>query len=168
MTDQDLNREWARSQIEAWADGSLAGESLERMHAALASDARLRAAAERAVAVRRALRDSPGASMPAGSRLRLLAIPGNPSRTWFVALPAMASALAAAIVGAVLLLRPDAPPPIDQRVAAVQDFELAMHYLQQSARFTQSEVTDAVGSGLQGAWALSRESLERSTKENGG
>jgi hypothetical protein len=138
------------------------------MNAALAGDARLRAAAERAVAVRRALRDSHGASMPAGLRLRLLAIPGAPSRTWFVTLPAMASALAAAIVGAVFLFWPAAPPPIDQRVAAVQQFELAMHYLQKSARITESEVTDAVGSGLQGAWTMSRESLERSTKENGG
>jgi hypothetical protein len=168
MTDQDLSREWARSQIEAWADGSLAGESLERMHSALANDARLRAAAERAVAVRRALRDSPGASMPAGLRLRLLAIPGNPSRTWFVALPAMASALAAAIVGAVFLLRPDAPPPIDQRVAAVQDFELAMRYLRDSASVTQTEVTATVGARLRDALVTSRESLERSTKENGG
>lgn len=167
MIEQDLNREWARSQIEAWADGSLAGESLERMNTVLAGDARLRAAAERAVAVRDALRASAAERMPAGLRYRLLAIPGRqPRSTYWWALPAAATA--AAIVAVVLVLGPTAPPPIDQRVAAVQDFELAMHYLQKSARFTQSEVTDVVGSGLQGAWTLSRESLERSTKENGG
>lgn len=167
MTDRDLNREWARSQIEAWADGSLAGESLERMSAALASDTRLRAAAERAVAVRRALRASSPERMPAGLRRRLLAIPGtHPRSTYWWVLPAAATA--AAVLAVALVLRPTAPPPIDQRVVAVQEFELAMRYLRDSARITQSEATDAVGSGLQGAWAVSRESLERSTKENGG
>ena len=54
------------------------------------------------------------------------------------------------------------------RVAAIADFELAMSYLHKSARLTRSEVTGQVGTGLQDAWTLSRESLERSMKENGG
>jgi len=167
MTDQDLNREWARSQIEAWADGSLSGESLERMNALLARDARLKAAAERAVALRRALRESPVERMPAGLRRRLLAIPGAERRSshWW-ALPA--AAVAAAIVAIALALRPVAPPPVDPRVAAVQDFELAMRYLRDSANVTQIDVTTKLGAGLQQAFITSRESLARTTDETGG
>ena len=61
MTQRDLSEEWARTQLEAWADGSLTGESRARMAAAIAADPRLAAAAERAVAVHRALRASPPA-----------------------------------------------------------------------------------------------------------
>ena len=167
MTDQDLNGEWAQSQLEAWADGSLTGANLERMNAALQGDARLRAAAVRAVAVRRALRDPSGAPLSAGLRLRLLAIPGKPFRSWHLALPAAASALA--IIGVAFLLWPAAsPPPPDPRVVAIQEFDLAMHYLQKSARMTESGVTIAVGTGLREALTTSRESLERTTKETGG
>lgn len=167
MTDRDLNREWARSQIEAWADGSLAGESLERMSTALAGDARLKAAAERAVAVRRALRASAAERMPGGLRRRLLAIPGAERRTtYWWALPA--AAVAVAIVAVAVTLRPAAPPPIDPRVAAVQDFELAMRYLRDSAALTRLEVSTTLGAGLQEALVTSRESLERATDETGG
>jgi anti-sigma factor RsiW len=167
MTDRDLNREWAQSQIEAWADGSLAGESLERMNAALEGDARLRAAAERAAAVRRALRASSPERMPGGLRRRLLAIPGRQPRStnWWAW---SAAATAAAIVAVALVLWPVAPPPIDQRAAAIQDFELAMRYLRDSATVTQIDVTTALGSGLQDALIKSRESLERTTDETGG
>ena len=168
MTDQDLNREWARSQIEAWADGSLAGESLERMNAALAADTRLKAAAERALAVRRALHESRAERMPGGLRRRLLAIPSlEPRRsTYWWALPA--AAVGAAIVAVALSLWPAAPPPLDQRAAAVQDFELAMRYLRDSASVTQIDVTTALGTGLQEALIKSRDSLERTTDETGG
>jgi anti-sigma factor RsiW len=167
MTDRDLNREWAHSQIEAWADGSLAGESLERMNAALENDARLRAAAERAAAVHRALRSTSPERMPGGLRWRLLAIPGRQARStnWWVW---GAATTAAAIVAVALVLRPPAPPPIDPRVAAVRDFELAMRYLRDSANVTQIDVTTALGAGLQQALVKSRESLERTTDETGG
>jgi anti-sigma factor RsiW len=168
MTDSDLNQEWARSQIEAWADGSLEGESLERMNAALAADTRLKAAAERAFAVHRALRESRADSMPGGLRWRLLAIPAREPRrsTYWWALPAAAAAVA--IVAVALVLQPTAPPPVDQRVAAVHDFELAMRYLRDSASFTQVDVTTRLGAGLQEALETSRESLERTTNETGG
>jgi len=167
MTDKDLNREWARSQIEAWADGSLTGDSLERMNAALANDGRLRAAAERAVSVHRALRESSAERMPSGLRRRLLAIPGAERRTtYWWALPAAAAAVA--IVAVAVSLRPAAPPPIDPRVAAVQDFELAMRYLRDSAALTRLEVSTKLGAGLQEALVTSRESLERATDETGG
>jgi hypothetical protein len=164
-----LNREWAVSQLEAWADGSLAGAQRERMRAALERDPALRAAAERAVAVHRALREQAATPMPKGLRRRLLAIPSPPARAslrW--ALPAAVAAGTAAVAITVWLAQPSAPPEPDPRVAAIADFELAMHYLNKSARMTQVEVTGAVGAGLRDAWAVSRESLEKSTKENGG
>jgi len=167
MTDQDLNGEWARSQIEAWADGSLTEANRERMRAALQRDPQLRAAAERAAAVHRALREAPTAPLPRGLRRRLLAIPARPGRAVWPRFALPVAAGVAALAVAVWWQRP-IEPTLDERVAAVADFELAMHYLQKSARITENGVTGAVGSGLQGAWATSRESLERSTKENGG
>jgi anti-sigma factor RsiW len=166
MTDQDLNGEWARSQIEAWADGSLTDANRERMRAALQRDPRLRAAAERAAAVHRALREAAPAPLPRGLRRRLLAIPARRGSVWpRFALPVAAGVAALAV--AVWWQRP-VEPTLEERVAAVAELELAMHYIHKSARLTRSEVTGAVDSGLQGAWTLSRESLERSTKENGG
>ncbi len=169
MKDRDLNEEWARSQLEAWADGSLPGEGRERMAAALAADPKLRAAAERAVAVQRALRASSPARMPAGLRRRLLAIPAGSSNVWRgLALPAAAS-VAAALV-AVVWLWPEPPSPQeDPRVAAVaQDLELAMRYLQKSARITENEVANALGSGLREAVDATRAAVGRETDETGG
>jgi len=168
MTQKDLSEEWAWTQLEAWADGSLTGESRARMDAAMAADPRLRAAGERSVAVRRALRESPSLSVPRGLRRRLLAIPsGAPRarRSYFV--PALASAAAVAVAVAVgLWLRPE---PVDPRVAAAtQDLETAMRYLQKSARITEGHVTDAVGTGLRDAFAASRDALARETDETGG
>lgn len=170
MSEQDLNREWAVSQLEAWADGSLTGAQRERMRSALERDPALRAAAERAVAVHRALREQAAAPLPKGLRRRLLAIPSPPpSRQLRWALPAAVAAGTAAVAVAVWLAQSSTPPPAtDPRLAAIADFELAMHYLNKSARLTQVEVTGAVGAGLRDAWAVSRESLEKSTKENGG
>jgi len=171
MTQKDLSEEWAWTQLEAWADGSLTGESRARMAAAIAADPRLMAAAERAVAVHRALGAAPPRAMPSGLRRRLLAIPAQAPRarrSYFV--PALASAAAAAaIVATALWLRPELPPPVDPRVAAAtQDFETAMRYLQKSARITEGHVTGAVGTGLRDAFAASREALARDTDETGG
>ncbi len=171
MTQRDLSEEWAWTQLEAWADGSLTGESRARMAAAITGDPRLAAAAERAAAVHRALRASPPAAMPRGLRWRLLGIPGRAPRarrSFFV--PALASAVAAAAVVAVALsLRPEPVPPVDPRaVAAAQELETAMRYLQRSARVTQGHVTSAVGTGLRDALAVSREALTQDTDETGG
>jgi anti-sigma factor RsiW len=171
MTQRDLSEEWAWTQLEAWADGSLAGEARERMVAALAADAQLKSAAERAVAVQRALRARPAEPMPRGLRRRLLAIPGQAPRARSFALPAFASAAAAAVVAAVLWLEPEAPAPADvdpRVVAAAQDFETAMRYLQKSARITQGHVESAVGTGLRDAFVVSREALAQQTDETGG
>ena len=170
MTERDLNGEWARTQLEAWADGSLTGESRARMEAAIAAHPHLKSAAERAVAVHRALRASRPEPMRRGLRRRLLAIPGRAPHARSFALPAFASAVAAvAVVAAVLWLRAEAPAPIDPQVAAAaEDFETAMRYLQKSARITQEHVTGAVGTGLRDAFVASRETLAQETDENGG
>jgi hypothetical protein len=144
------------------------GANRERMRAALARDPDLRAAAERAAAVHRALRERHAVPMPRGLRRRLLGIPAPRARRapfWLV--PAGALAGAAAVAIAVWLARESAPPP-DERVAALAEFELAMQYLNKSARITQREVTGAVGNGLRNAWVASRQSIEKSTKDNGG
>lgn len=171
MKERDLSAEWAWTQIEAWADGSLAPEGRKRMVAAMAADPRLAAAAERAVAVRRALRATePKLPMPPGLRGRLLAIPGRTTRARSFALPAFASAAAAAaIVGVALWLRPAPPPEPDPRaVAAARELEIAMRYLQKSARLTHGRVTTAVGTGLRDAFAATRQALEKDTEESGG
>ena len=142
MTQRELNEEWARTQLEAWADGSLTGESRARMEAAIAADPLLAAAAERAVAVRRALRESAPVSMPRGLRGRLLAIPGQaPRARRSYLIPALASAAAAAVIVAVALLKPEpAEPPSDPRVvAAAQDLETAMRYCREAAGIADSE-----------------------------
>jgi hypothetical protein len=171
MTQRDLSEEWAWTQLEAWADDSQTGESRARMAAAIAGDPRLAAAAERAVAVHRALRASQPAPMPRGLRRRLLGIPGRSPRarpSFFV--PALASAAAAvAVVAVALWLVPEPPAPVDPRaIAAAQELETAMRYLQKSARVTQGHVTSAVGSGLRDALAVSREALTQDTDETGG
>jgi anti-sigma factor RsiW len=163
----DLNEEWARTQLEAWADGSLTGSSRERMAAALAASPKLRAAAERAVAVYRALRESSSARMPARLRLKLLAIPGRSA--WPAFALSAAAALTVAVVAGSLWLRPAGPPPpTAEQLAAIQEFETAMRYLQRSARFTQNEVASHLGSGFRDAVAVSREALEPETNETGG
>jgi hypothetical protein len=172
MTQRDLSEEWAFSQLEAWADGSLTGEARARLDAAIAADPLLAAAAERAVAVRRALRGSPRLPMPRGLRGRLLAIPRGSPRAQSFALPAFASAAAAlAVVAGVLWLEPEPPPPvtIDPRVVeAAEDLETAMRYLQRGAQITQAHVTSAVGTGLRDAFVASRNALAEETDENGG
>jgi anti-sigma factor RsiW len=168
-----LNEEWAWAQLEAWADGSLTGEARERMAAAIAADARLERAAERAVAVRRALRAVQAQPLPRGLRRRLLAIPGESPRADSFKWTVLASGVAAAAVVAAALLwvAPEAPTPadVDPRVAAAaQDFETAMRYLQKSARITQEHVESAVGTGLRDAFVVSRDALAQQTDETGG
>jgi anti-sigma factor RsiW len=172
MTQKDLSEEWAWTQLEAWADGSLTGESRARMDAAIAADPRLRAAAERAVAVESALRAASPVHMPRGLRRRLLAIPSQaPRARRSFLIPALASAAAAvAVIAGVLWLQPQPaePPPDPRLVAAAQDLETAMRYLQKSAVITQGHVTSAVGTGLRDTLAASRNALARETDENGG
>ena len=166
----DLNGEWARTQLEAWVDGSLEGDSRARMAAAIAADPQLAAAAERATAVQRALRTLPHERVPAGLRRRLLAIPAGSAGArpsyWLPAMASAAAAVAVVGVGVALWLRPDPPVTPDERAAAIQELEVAMRYLQKSARITQGQVTSAVGGGLRDAFAATRQALDQN--ETGG
>ena len=70
MTDEptELNGEWAWTQIESMADGSLEGIALERMQRALENDPRLRRAVARARSVHREASAACGnAALPTGS-----------------------------------------------------------------------------------------------------
>jgi hypothetical protein len=106
--------------------------------------------------------------VPAGLRRRLLAIPGSSVNVWRTFALPLAAAAAAAFV-AVVWLRPEPPPSVDPRVAAVaQDLETAMRYLQKSARITENEVTNAVGSGFRDAVAVTRAAAGQDINETGG
>jgi hypothetical protein len=123
----------------------------------------LRAAVERARRVRAALRAAPAAPLPAGLRARLLRIPGPSLLRW----PALAAtaAVAAAAIAVLVWQRPEpSPPPVDERAAAIADFELAMKYMQKSAAITSKEVTNHVGGGLREALTLSGNSLRESAE----
>ena len=162
MNDRDLQNEWAFSQIESYADGSLRGAARERMRAALRSDARLRAAVDRARDVHLALRSGGAAPLPAGLRRRLLAISG-PSLPRAPAL-AVAAVVAAAITVLVWHRPTPAPPAVDERAAALHDFEIAMKYMQKSAAITRREVSNHVGGGLREALTVSGNSLRESAE----
>lgn len=166
MTERDLSNTWAWAQIEAWTDGSLAGESRKRMAQAMRADARLKAAVDRAVAVRRALRAGAAVPVPAKLRRRLLAIPAAAQRP--VRPFVLAAGAAVTVVAVSLWLARPAPAPEPDAAVALQQLELAMRYVQKSARIAEDEVTDAVGAGLRQAFDTSREALERRNEESGG
>jgi hypothetical protein len=165
MTDNELTGTWARALVEAWVDGTLSGENRARMAEAIRRDASLKAAVERAASVRRALRSTPAIAVPSRLRGRLLAIAAPAPRAWR---PALAAATVAVVAVAVWLGRSAPEPEPDPRVVAIQEFELAMRYLQKSARITRTEITSAVGTGLMEAVSASRAALERDKDETGG
>ena len=164
----DLERRWAWSQTEAMADQSLSPDDVQRMRAEMARDPALRAAVERAVRLRAALRRLPRSAVPASLALRLLRIPGAARPIRGRALSAVAAAASLAIVAALALLPRTGPPPSELH-AAVAEFEVAMAYLQRSAVLARIEATNAVGGGLQDALAASREALrnEQTNSQNG-
>jgi anti-sigma factor RsiW len=168
MTEKELHNEWAWSQIESYADGELSGAARSRMEAALRTDERLRAAVARARDVQAALRHTRPAPLPKGLRARLLRIPGPALPRW-PALAAAATAAAAAAAVAALLWHEPAPPPVDERAAALADFELAMKYMQKSAAITSREVANRVGGGVREALVISGNSLrEPAARKNTG
>ena len=173
MTQRELNEEWAWTQLEAWADGSLSDGSRERMDAAIAGNPRLAAAAQRARAVQRALRvSSPAATMPRQLRRRLFAIPGGSRQGRSFIVRALASAAAAAaVVAGVLWLRPETPLPDDldpRLVAARQDLDTAMRLLHRSVIIIEGHVANAVGTGMRDVFTVSQNAVARTTDETGG
>jgi ferric-dicitrate binding protein FerR (iron transport regulator) len=175
MTDEltDLNGEWAWSQVEALADDSLEGAALERMGRALESDPRLRRAVARARSVRRELGRLPKQGPPLAFLIRLLQTPPtrHDARRRRIAIPAVGALAVATIVAGVAVWIGSAPAPeptAAQTAAAMQQLELALHYMRKSAAITHEELNAAVGHGLREALNVSRESVRDRGQENGG
>jgi hypothetical protein len=167
MTHKHLNGEWARSQIEAYVDGSLNVEDSARMQAAMAGDDALRAGEVRAAAVRRELRAMRTPATSWALAWRLLRIPEPRAHAWaWLAGPAVAAALIAVVV--LRLVGPPAPAEDARAAAAVQEFALAMAYLQKTAEVTQREVNGAVAFGFSEALDVGRNTVREDGTENGG
>ena len=160
----ELDRTWAESQIEAMAEGSLSAEAERRMLAAMDRDEGLKQRVRHAQDLRRMLRGLGAPPVPRGLWWRLWQIPSvdRPRRlnAW-----APAGVLATAVVVALGiggLLDTQGPAPEDPAAtAAVQDFAIAMAYLQKSTLMASNEVSEAVGSGVLDALAMSRGMLDR-------
>jgi len=168
MKQKDLNNAWAWSRVEAMVDGNLSTVERKRMRRAMAEDQELQAAVEHARLVHDELRRLKPAIVPRGLSRRLLGIVDRRSPTWlWVAAPAMAAAIA--LLVAVPLLRTPAPI-VDERAVALQEFTVAMNYVQKTAALAGVEVTGVVGDGLNDALVITRDSMvERlSQDDNGG
>jgi hypothetical protein len=106
---------------------------------------------------------------------RLLGIPGGSAAGWlWFASPAKTAigiAAAATIVAGVatlVALRSVGPEAADPRIVAIQEFELAMKYMQKSVVITNEEVGNAVSDGLREALVVSRDSIRQTRQESGG
>jgi hypothetical protein len=133
----------------------------------------LRAAVERARAVRSALRDLREAPVPSGLLGRLLAAPFPARRkpNWLlIAAPAAAAAIAIGIALFAIRPAPQPPQPDAAQLAALRDLSVAMRYLRQSAAVTNEEVGGAVTAGLLDAFRAGHVAVDEqeSEDENGG
>ena len=170
MSEKTERANWACERIEAFADDSLDPADRARMNEALRADPALRAAVERARAVRAGLRDLRGAPVPAGLLARLLAAPFPARRrpTWLlIGAPAAVAAIA---IGVALYLSRPPPQPDAAQLAAMRDLAVAMRYLQRSAAITEEEVGGAVTAGLLDAFRAGHDAVrdEISEEEDGG
>lgn len=154
----ELDRSWAKSQIEAMADGSLPAEAERRMRTVMNGDPEIREAVEHARALRLELRQLAAVGVPRGLLGRLWQIPSARRRRRACWMPAAALATIAAVaLGASLWLTDRGPS--DEELArreALQEFTIAMAYLQKSALMASNEVNEAVGSGMLDALAMTR------------
>jgi len=160
----ELDRSWAESQIEAMVDGSLSPAAEQRMRMLINADPAIRARVEQARSLRRKLRALGHGPVPRGLLGRLWQIPaaGKPSRSPWMPAAALAGFAAAALaVSLFMSVRGPAPEEL-ARDAAVQDFVVAMAYLQKSVTIAQNEVNQAVGSGMLSALEVSREVMDAS------
>lgn len=179
MSKTTIEREWAWTQVEAMADGTLEGGDLERMRRALSEDKELRAAVETARVVLGGLRRAGVPAPPAGLLRRLLAQGGRhrrrpratgakrSQRGWLIAPLGVASTALIALLFGSMLERMSGQAEQD----AVRDFAIAMTYLRESAVVTSEQVGQQLGEGLMTALATSRETLagdEQADDQNGG
>lgn len=159
MTENELEAEWARARIEAMADGSLEGADARRMRAAMASDAELAAAVETARRLRAELRTLGREPLPDGLTQRLLAIPSHAGSRLRWHLPGAAAAAGVVVALTSLLVLEQASRPPSPRDAAIEDFRIAMTYLQHSAAVTGEDVAREVSNGLRNALVVSHNAM---------
>ena len=160
----ELDKRWAKSQVEAMADDDLSAEAERRMRILMRIDPEIRSEVERARALRLELRALAKAPAPRGLMFRLWRIPSahrRPQR--LVWKPAMALAGIAAIGLTVAILNSPQGPTAEElaREAAIQDFTIAVAYLQKSVLMARNEVNAAVGSGMMEALETSRGAVGR-------
>jgi anti-sigma factor RsiW len=176
MTNDRPDTDSAWRQIEAAAAGDLEQDERQRFEQAMREDPALNAAFERARGLRLAIGRVRSGPVPRRLLWRLLAIPGiridyrGSRSTWRrFALPAVTAA--ATLIVALIALRPLSPER-DSEEVAIQEFLIAMTYLQRSTAIAHSKVQGQVGSGFLEAMTASRDSLLGDTTnsiiENGG
>ena len=107
--------------------------------------------------LRRELGRLPKPPVPAGLLWRLLKIPADREPRWRRVLVPALPVFAAAVVVALMVRQP--PPEDDPSVVALQEFRLAMSYVQRGAAVTNDEISDAFETGLREAYGISRGSV---------
>lgn len=163
--EQRLLLEWAWSQVEAMADGSLKPAQRQRMRQAMALDPQLQHAVQSARGLLRRLWGEPRVASSWRALWRLWRIPGQASadaatwsdRGW----PQWALATLVVAVVWVFALRPGLFPTqqdaqyLSQQQAALHDFDIAMSYMRKSAEISQRATGRSLGGGLSRALSLS-------------
>jgi hypothetical protein len=141
----ELDRTWAKTQIEAMADGSLAPEAEKRMRTLMNIDPGIRAEVDAATALRQSLGRLRRRPVPRGLFWRLWRIPGARRRHHHFWIPAVALASVAALAVGLNV------------------------YLQKSTLVASNEVNEAVGYGVRDALAASRGAIRetRGAKDEG-
>jgi anti-sigma factor RsiW len=164
----ELDQRWANLQIEAMADGSLSPDAARRMRALMERDPGLAQQLAEAQALRRKLRRLSNTPVPRGLARRLWGIPATGRRQSVVWMPAIAVAGIASLAVALglMLYRPGPSPEELARNAAVQDFAIAVAYLQKSVLLARNEVNETVGSEMMDALAMSRGAIQRADESN--
>ncbi|MGI9259787.1 MAG: hypothetical protein ACR2QQ_13210 [Gammaproteobacteria bacterium] len=107
--------------------------------------------------LRRELRRLPKPPAPPGLLRRLLSIPSDQKPAWRWALVPTVPIIAGVIVVALVVRQPE--PVEDPSVIAMQEFQLAMSYVNRGAIATNDELTDAFELGLREAYGISRGSV---------
>jgi hypothetical protein len=159
----ELDRAWARTQVEAMADGSLSPEASGKMAALMASDPAVAREVGQARALRQEIKRLTRTRVPRGLFWRLWRIPTADRVPWSYWAPAGVVATAAvAVLGLNLLLtEPGLTPQELAREQAVQDFAITLAYLQRSAELTRVELDEVMADGVRGAVAISRQAMGR-------
>lgn len=157
----ELGLTWARTQVEAMADGSLAPEAEARMRSLMNESEELTAEVQRARLLRQHLGRRKHQAVPAGLWRRLWRIPEGDVRRqmWRAPVGVMASVAAIAVVVGSLVWNPQADSERISREQAIQDFATVLGYLQKGTLIAQQEMNTAVGSGMVKALEVSNSAV---------